>query len=122
MTPSLSKSSDPGLIFHIRTCPSRPPVATRWYERPHEGAHDTEVMAEVTLVVLVGFEVLGLEGLVVCGPPVGSVDGIEGELEDALIPDEVGTGDELRVRRVVERRAFNCIICIEKRTSSEINQ
>ena len=29
----------------MRTCPSRPPVATRWYERPHEGAHDTEVIA-----------------------------------------------------------------------------
>jgi len=67
-------------------------------------------MAEAAFAVL-GFEMLGLEGFVVCGP-VGSVDVVvEGGFKDALIPDEVGlVGDELRVRRVVERRAFNCII------------
>ena len=111
---SLSKSSDPGLIFHIRTCPSRPPVATRWYERPHEGAHDTEVIAEATTVLLMmlGFEGVGFVGFAVCGP-VGSVGGgTDDALKDALIPAEGGTtgGDELRVRRVDERRAFNCII------------
>ena len=87
----------------MRTCPSRPPVATRWYERPQEGAHDTEVMAEAAF-----FEVVaGLEGFGVC-EPVGSADDVEDN--DALIPDGAGIGEELRVRRVVERRAFNCII------------
>ena len=100
----LSKSSDPGLIFHIRTCPSRPPVATRWYERPHEGAHDTEVTAEAPLVLMM----LELDGVELEGFAVGgSVD--DGGLKDELIPDEVG-GDGLRVRSVDERRAFNCII------------
>ena len=28
----------------MRTCPSRPPVAIRWYDRPHEGAQATEVI------------------------------------------------------------------------------
>jgi hypothetical protein len=27
----------------MRTWPSRLPVATRWYERPHDGAHETEL-------------------------------------------------------------------------------
>ena len=100
------------MIFHIRTCPSRPPVATRWYERPHEGAHDTEVIVEATTVLLVvGVEEVGLGGFGVCGP-VGSVDDVDEVLKDALIPPEGGTtgGDELRVRRVDERRAFSCII------------
>jgi hypothetical protein len=108
-----SKSSDPGLIFHIRTCPSRQPVATRWYERPHEGAHDTEVIAEATMVLMMpGFEGEVVGTLAVCGLD-GSADGIDDDvLKDALIPADGGImgGDELRVRRVVERRAFNCII------------
>ena len=109
---SLSKSSDPGLIFQIRTCPSRPPVATRWYERPHEGAHDTEVIAEaIAVLTMLGVEGAGLGRFAVCGT-VGSVDDVDDVLKDALIPAEGGTtgGDELRVRRVDERRAFNCII------------
>jgi hypothetical protein len=40
-----SSSSEVGRSFHTRTCPSRPHVATRWYERPHDGAHEMEVMA-----------------------------------------------------------------------------
>jgi hypothetical protein len=28
----------------MRTCPSRPPVAMRWYERPQDGAQETDVM------------------------------------------------------------------------------
>ena len=40
-----SSSSEIGRSFHTRTCPSRPHVATRWYERPHDGAHDMEVIA-----------------------------------------------------------------------------
>lgn len=28
-----------GSIRHIRTVPSRDPVANRWYDRPHDGAH-----------------------------------------------------------------------------------
>jgi hypothetical protein len=61
----------------------------------------------------VGMEVmgLGLEGFGV-GGPVGSVGGIDDGLMEAPTPDEVGIlgGDELRVRIVDERRAFNCII------------
>jgi hypothetical protein len=40
-----SSSSGLGRSFHTRTCPSRPHVAMRWYERPHDGAHEMEVMA-----------------------------------------------------------------------------
>jgi len=40
-----SSSSELGRSFQTRTCPSRPHVATRWYERPHDGAHEMEVMA-----------------------------------------------------------------------------
>lgn len=36
-----------GLTRQIRTCPSRAPVATRWYERPHDGAHAMDVTAHV---------------------------------------------------------------------------
>jgi hypothetical protein len=102
------------LIFHIRTCPSRPPVATRWYERPHEGAHDTEVIAEaaVVLLAILGFEGVRV-GMFVVSDPVGSVDvDVVDVSRDALIPAGGGTtgGDELRVRRVAERRAFNCMI------------
>ena len=106
-----SKSSDPGLIFHIRTCPSRPPVATRWYERPHEGAHDTDVIAEATTVLILGLEGAGVGTFGDC-EPVGSVDGVDDALTDALIPADGGItgGDELRVRRVDERRAFICRI------------
>ena len=68
-------------------------------------------MAEATLVLLMlPFEGVGLElGFEVCGP-VGSVD--DDVLRDALVPDGIGAlgGEELRVRSVVERRAFNCII------------
>jgi hypothetical protein len=69
------------------------------------------VIAEAALVLMVvlGFEAVALEGFVVCGP-VGSVDDVGGRFKDALIPDGVGIGDELRVRSVVERRAFNCTI------------
>ena len=64
------------------TYEARPPVATRCYQRPHEGARG----------------------------PVGSVD--DDVLRDSLIPDGIGIlgGEELGVRSVVERRAFNCII------------
>ena len=84
----------------------------RWYERPHEGAHDTEVIAEATVVLMMlGFEGVGVGTFVVCGP-IGSVDDVDDASKDALIPDGGGAegGDELRVRRVAERRAFNCII------------
>jgi hypothetical protein len=40
-----SSSRDVGRSFQTRTCPSRPPVATRWYERPHDGAQEIEVIA-----------------------------------------------------------------------------
>lgn len=40
-----SASSSTGFTFQILTCPSRLPVAMRWYERPHDGAHATEVTA-----------------------------------------------------------------------------
>ena len=62
--------------------------------------------------MMLGFEGVGFVGFAVCGP-VGSVGGgTDDALKDALIPAEGGTtgGDELRVRRVDERRAFNCII------------
>jgi len=39
-----SSSSELGRSFHTRTCPSRPHVATRWYERPHDGAQEMEDM------------------------------------------------------------------------------
>ena len=100
------------MIFHIRTCPSRPPVATRWYERPHEGAHDTEVIEEAAVVLMIpGFEGVGVGTFVLC-ELVGSVDDVDDALKDAVIPAVGGTtgGDELRVRRVAERRAFNCMI------------
>ena len=63
------------------------------------------------VLMMLGFEGVGVGTLVVCGA-VGSVDGVGGVLKDALIPAVGGTvgGDELRVRRVDERRAFNCII------------
>lgn len=45
-TPSSSVSaSSAGLTRQILTWPSRLPVAIRWYDRPHEGAHATEVTA-----------------------------------------------------------------------------
>lgn len=57
-----------------------------------------------------GAEVAGFEGFGDCGA-IGSVDDVGGGAKDALvIPDEVCMGDGLRVRRVVERRAFNCMI------------
>lgn len=34
-----------GYMRQMRTFPSRPPVATNWYERPHDGAQATEVIA-----------------------------------------------------------------------------
>jgi hypothetical protein len=40
-----SSSSEVGRSFQTRTCPSRPPVAMRWYERPHDGAHEMDVIA-----------------------------------------------------------------------------
>lgn len=46
-SPSLGKTLG-GLTRHILTCPSREPVAIRWYDLPHEGAHETDVMAYVT--------------------------------------------------------------------------
>lgn len=39
-------SSDGGSTRQIRTAPSRLPVAMRWYERPHDGAQDTQVRGE----------------------------------------------------------------------------
>jgi len=64
-------------------------------------------------LMILGFEVVGVGTFVVCGP-VGSVDDIDDVSKDALIPAKGGTmgGDELRVRKVAERRAFNCIILI----------
>lgn len=40
-----SSSTELGRSFQTRTCPSRPPVATRWYERPHDDAQEMEVIA-----------------------------------------------------------------------------
>ena len=58
-----------------------------------------------------GFEGVGVGMFVVCGPVGGSVDDVDDVSKDALIPEGGTTGgDELRVRRVAERRAFNCII------------
>jgi hypothetical protein len=49
-----------GLTFHTRTRPSRLPVATRWYERPQDGAHATDVTEYVGgLARCVGEEVGG---------------------------------------------------------------
>ena len=70
------------------------------------------MIAEATIVLMmVGFEGVGVGTFAVCGA-VGSVDDVDDVLMDAVIPAEGGTtgGDELRVRRVDERRAFNCII------------
>lgn len=85
-------------------------------------------MAEAGLgfvvVEAVGLEEGGGRGglLVVCGGVVvGSVDGSGSGggggvgFKAALIPDRAGllvvvVGEELRVRRVDERRAFNCMI------------
>ena len=63
------------------------------------------------MLIILGFAGVGVGMFVVCGP-VGSVDGVDDVSKDALIPPVGGTmgGDELRVRRVAERRAFNCII------------
>ena len=62
------------------------------------------------VLTMLGFEGVGVGTFVVCGA-VGSVGGIDDVSRDAVIPDGAGTvgGDELRVRRVDERRAFNCI-------------
>ena len=64
------------------------------------------------MLMIPGFEGVGVGMFVVCGP-VGSVDvdDVDDVSKDALIPEGGTTGgDELRVRRVAERRAFNCII------------
>ena len=44
-SPSRSSLGVGGFTRHIRTWPSREPVATRWYDRPHDGAHATDVIA-----------------------------------------------------------------------------
>jgi hypothetical protein len=41
-----SPSSSAGLTRQMRTRPSRPPVAMRWYDRPQDGAHATQVIAK----------------------------------------------------------------------------
>ena len=64
------------------------------------------------MLMIPGFEGVGVGMFVVCGA-VGSVDvdDVDDVSKDALIPEGGTTGgDELRVRRVAERRAFNCII------------
>ena len=74
--------------------------------------------APLVLTVLLGFEVVELEdGFAVCGPADSVVVVVvvvgRGGFKDALMPDGAGMlidGDELRVRRVDERRAFICII------------
>ena len=71
-----------------------------------------EVIAEAAMVLMiVGFEGVGVGTFEVCGP-VGSVDDVNDASKDAVILDGGGTlgGDKLGVRRVAERRAFNCII------------
>jgi hypothetical protein len=42
--PSSSSKSSPGFTLQIRTCPSRLPVVIKWYDLPHDGAHETEVI------------------------------------------------------------------------------
>lgn len=42
---SASSLSSAGFTFQILTWPSLPPVARRWYDRPQDGAHATEVIA-----------------------------------------------------------------------------
>lgn len=49
--PSLdvSSGSSPsfgGSTLHILTAPSRAPVAMRWYDRPQDGAHETDVRGD----------------------------------------------------------------------------
>ena len=63
------------------------------------------------MLMMLGFKGVGVGTFAVCGP-AGSADDVDDVLKDALIPAEGGImgGDELRVRRVDERRAFNCII------------
>ena len=80
-------SSDPGLTFHILAWPSCPPVAMRWYDLPHKGAHATEVMAyDVTEGALAGFTAVE-----VCSGLTGA---------PALEADVKGVA--LRVRRVFD--------------------
>jgi hypothetical protein len=69
------------------------------------------VIAEATTVLMLGFEGTGVGTFADC-EPVGSVDGVDDALTDALIPAVGGitVGEELRVRRVDERRAFICRI------------
>ena len=70
------------------------------------------MIAEAAMVLMiVGFEGVGVGTFEVCGA-IGSVNDIDDASKDAVIPPGGGTtgGDELRVRRLAERRAFNCII------------
>jgi len=69
------------------------------------------VIAEAAIVLtMLGFEGVRVGTLGVCGP-IGSVDDVNDASKDALMPAVGGTmgGDELRVRSVAERRAFNCM-------------
>ena len=71
------------------------------------------MIAEAAIVLMiVGFEGVGVGTFEVCGAISSVVDDIDDASKDAVIPAVGGTtgGDELRVRRVAERRAFNCII------------
>lgn len=76
-----------------------------WLRYDSHGKHDLAVSASVSVGVSVSVSVSVVVVVVVV---VG-----RGGFKDALMPDGAGMlidGDELRVRRVDERRAFICII------------
>ena len=74
-------------------------MAIRWYERPHEGAHATEVIAYGA-----GVE---SESIVVDAVAVVGGTGAGGG-----VPSSVCVGDGSRMSRAVGRReGDNCIIC-----------
>ena len=83
---SASSRSSAGFTLQILTCPSLPPVARRWYDRPQDGAHATEVIAY---------------GVGASPSPDGPVP--------ALVSDGLGVGSS--VNNVVGRReGETCII------------
>ncbi len=64
-----------GFTFQILTRPSRPPVAMRWYDLPHEGAHATEVIANgvgCSASVWPGVTEGSVEGVLFCAAGDGS--------------------------------------------------
>ena len=76
-------------------------MAIRWYDRPHEGAQATEVMAKVE-----GTIAPVLDSAVSVGPVA-----VEWEKEVPEVVLVAVFAAEERVSRVVDRRALSWIIC-----------